>query len=124
MTGRNGKKFPRARHIRLSFLIVTEYYFLPRRGIWQIQNKVVTLQQNRRYGTVNYRGAEAVTPEYDTGERNERLGICSFRERGRPTLGNRWDTLVYEEGLQSQQPNNLLGGSRLATQRESDKMKI
>jgi hypothetical protein len=31
---------------------------------------------------------------------------------------------VYEEGLQPQQSHDLLGSSRLATQRESERLKI
>ena len=90
------------------------------------QDNFVPLQQETNkekvYGTGLYRRAEAVTSAYNTGERNERLGLRSYRERGRPTLGNRWDTVVYEEGLQSEQPDDLLGSARLATIHESDRL--
>lgn len=46
-----------------------------------------------------YGGAEAVASEQSDGKRYDRLGIHAVSERGRPTLGNRWDTLVYEDGL-------------------------
>lgn len=90
------------------------------------QKNFVPLQQENKnnydYGTEHHGRAEAIAPADNTGERHERLGLCAVRERGRPTLGNRWDTLVYEEGLQPQQSHDLLGSSRLATQRESDRL--
>ena len=90
------------------------------------QKNFVPLQQDNKnenaYGTDNNRGAEAVASEHDAGERYERLGLRAYRENGRPTLGNRWDTVVYEEGLQSEQPDDLLGSARLATLHESDRL--
>lgn len=69
------------------------------------RNFSVSLQQeiNKRkiYGTGVYRRTEAVAPEQGDGQRYDRLGLRAIAERGRPSLGNRWDTLVYEEGLWS-----------------------
>ena len=44
----------------------------------------------------------------------ERLGIHAYMANGRPTLDRRWDTLVYEEGLQSEQVDRQLGSPRAA----------
>ena len=69
------------------------------------QENFVPLQQETNkekvYGTGLYRRAEAVAPEQGDGQRYDRLGLRAVAERGRPSLGNRWDTLVYEEGLWS-----------------------
>lgn len=68
------------------------------------KNSVPLQQENNKgnvYGTELYRRAEAAASEQGDGERYDRLGIHSVAERGRPSLGNRWDTLVYEKGLWS-----------------------
>lgn len=57
----------------------------------------------------------SVTGDHVSGW-SERLGLRAYMERGRPSLDNRWDTVVYEEGLQSEPPNGELGGPRLAVQ--------
>ena len=59
-----------------------------------------------------HRRAKAVAPADEVGERHERLGLGAFTKRGRPTLGDRWDTIVYEEWLQPQCPDDLLGSAR------------
>ena len=59
-----------------------------------------------------HRRAKASASADETGERHERLGLGAFTKRGRPTLGDRWDTIVYEEGLQPQCPDDLLGSAR------------
>ena len=74
------------------------------------------------YGTDNNKRTETATSTDYSGERYERLGLRACRERGRPSLGNRWDTLVYEEGLQSEQSDDLLGSPRLATLHESERL--
>lgn len=71
---------------------------------------------------VNYRGAEAAVAADDHAVRQERLGVHAYETQGRPTLDCRWDTLVYEEGLQSEQTDHQLGGSRLAIRNESDRL--
>ena len=90
------------------------------------QKNFVPLQQDNKnenaYGTDNNRGAEAVASEHDAGERYERLGLRAIGEGSGSSLGNRWDTVVYEEGLQSEQPDDLLGSARLATLHESDRL--
>lgn len=67
------------------------------------QDNFVPLQEEnnkeKEYDTRLYRGAEAVASEQGDGQRYDRLGLRAVSERGRPTLGNRWDTLVYEDGL-------------------------
>lgn len=60
----------------------------------------------------HYRRAETAATADETGERYERLGLGTITERDRPILGDRWDTVVYEEGLQSQCTDDLLGSSR------------
>ena len=74
------------------------------------------------YGTDNNKRTETAASTDHAGERYERLGLRACRERGRPSLGNRWDTLVYEEGLQSEQSDDLLGSPRLATLHESERL--
>ena len=61
-----------------------------------------------------HRRAKTSASADEAGEQHERLGLGAFTKRGRPTLGNRWDTIVYEEGLQSQSDGSQLGGSRPA----------
>ena len=70
----------------------------------------VSLQYGER--TYHYGRAEAVASADAAGERYERLGLGAFTKRGRPTLGGRWYTIMFEEGLQSQYPDDLLGSSR------------
>ena len=62
----------------------------------------------------DYRRAEAAFDKHADGRRHNRLGLRSYEENGEPALDNRWDTLVYEEGLQSQSDGSQLGGSRPA----------
>ena len=69
-------------------------------------------------GTNNNRRAEAVASADGIRERHERLGLRAVRERGRPTLGNRWDTELYEEGLPPSQGPDLLGGQESAVRTE------
>ena len=66
------------------------------------------------YGTDNHRRAETDLDEDYSAGRTERLGIHAYMANGRPTLDRRWDTLVYEEGLQSEQSDDLLGSPRAA----------
>ncbi len=40
------------------------------------------------------------------------MGLRAYMANGRPTLDRRWDTLVYKEGLQSEQVDRQLGGAR------------
>lgn len=89
------------------------------------QENFVSLQKNMggsNYDTEHNRGAEAAADDNDHGLWEERLGIRSVEINGRASLDNRWDTLVYEEGLQSEQVDNQLGGSRLAVRNESDRL--
>ena len=72
--------------------------------------------------TNNNRRAEAVASADGIRERHERLGLRAVRERGRPTLGNRWDTELYEEGLPPSQGPDLLGGQESAIRSESDRL--
>lgn len=69
------------------------------------QDDFVPLQQETNkenvYDTRLHRGAETAASEQGNGQRYDRLGLRAVAERGRPSLGNRWDTLVYEEGLWS-----------------------
>ena len=89
-------------------------------------NNFVPLQKENNkedaYDTDDYRRAETVASTDHTSRRTERLGVHAYETQGKPTLGSRWDTLVYEEGLQSEQANRQLGGSRLAICNESDRL--
>lgn len=90
------------------------------------QNFFVSLHQEnkdlRAYGTDNHRrtATDANEDDYDRGY--ERLGIRAVEAQGRPTLGNRWDTLVYERGLRPDGSGGELGHSRSAAQRESERL--
>lgn len=53
--------------------------------------------------------AKEVVAEHEVNGRYERLGVRAVEERGRQTLANRWDTELYEEGLQSSRERDLLG---------------
>ena len=90
------------------------------------QKKFVTLQQenksNNDYGTENHRRAEASDSAGHVEERPERLGLRNVAERGRPSLGNRWDTLVYEEGLWSHEAGDQLGSPQPSTREESNRL--
>lgn len=74
------------------------------------------------YGKENYRRAEADAGADSAYQRHERLGLCAVAERGRPSLDNRWDTLVYEEGLPSERADDLLGNPQLALRAEADRL--
>lgn len=97
-----------------------------RENIWPSQDFSVSLHQgntnSHSYGTEGYGRAEAAAYAHEDGRRYERLGLRSWRAQGRPTLGHRWDTQLYEEGLQSQQRDDLLGSPRLALREESDRL--
>ena len=89
------------------------------------QENFVSLQKNMggsNYGTEHNRGAEAAADDNDHGLWEERLGIRSVEINGRASLDNRWDTLVYEEGLKSESPDSQLGGTRAAVFSESDRL--
>ena len=94
--------------------------------ISESQKNFVPLQQenksNNDYGTEHHRRAEAAASEHEVSGRHERLGLRSFMERGRPTLDCRWDTELYEEGLQPQRLSDQLGGTGTAVQAESDRL--
>ena len=55
-------------------------------------------------------------------EKYDRLGIRSVEANGRPSLGNRWDTAVYEEGLQDDQTTGHLENPRSQMREESDRL--
>jgi len=90
------------------------------------QDFSVPLQQEKNkensYGTNINRGTEADASEYIAEERCERLGLRSVAERGRPSLGNRWDTGVYEEGLWSDEVGNQLGSQKPSVRQESKRL--
>ena len=90
------------------------------------QDFFVSLHQENKdikaYGTDNHRRTASDVDEDHSSGRAERLGIHAYQTQGRPTLDRRWDTLVYEEGLQSEQVDDQLGGSRLAVRNESDRL--
>lgn len=69
----------------------------------------VYLQHGER--AYHYRRAEAATSADEAGERHQCLGLDPVTERGRPILGGRRNTIVYEEGLQPQCSDDLLGSS-------------
>ena len=58
-----------------------------------------------------HRRAKTSASADEAGERHERLGLGAFTKRGRPILGGRRNTIVYEEGLQPQCSDDLLGSS-------------
>ncbi len=70
-----------------------------------------------QYG--NNRGTEDFVAEHDARGRHECLGLREIAERGRPTLANRWDIELYEEGLPSSRGSDLLGGPGSAVRKMS-----
>ena len=86
---------------------------------------VVPFQQrnknNNAYGTNTYRGADKSAEEHYDEDGRERLGIHSRAVRGRPTLGNRWDTLPYEEGLWTVEIGDKLGSPKPSVRKEINK---
>ena len=90
------------------------------------QEDFVPLQQvqnnKNAYGTDNHRRAEAVASADHSYRGGERLGLHTVAERGRPSLGNRWDTLVYEEGLWSDGVGDQLGDKKPSPREESDRL--
>lgn len=74
------------------------------------------------YGTdINDRADKAASEHYDEDGR-ERLGLHSRAERGEPSLGNRWDTLPYEEGLWTVEVGNQLGSPQPSVRQESKRL--
>lgn len=90
------------------------------------QKNFVPLQKEHietsSYGTENHRRSEADAGAGSAYQRHERLGLRAVSERGRPSLDNRWDTLVYEEGLPSERDDDLLGNPQLALRAEADRL--
>lgn len=74
------------------------------------------------YGTDNNRRAEEAAAGHIPEEWRERLGLHSVAERGRPSLHNRWDTLVYEEGLWSDEAGDQLGNQKPSVREESKRL--
>ena len=70
----------------------------------------VSLQHGER--AYHHRRAEEAASADEVRERHECLGLGSVTEGGIPILGGRRNTIVYEEGVQSQRPDDLLGSSR------------
>lgn len=90
------------------------------------QDFFVPLQQeninSNNYGTdINGGAGKAASEHYDEDGR-ERLGLHSRAERGRPTLGNRWDTLPYEEGLWTVEAGDKLGSPQPSVRQESKRL--
>ncbi len=52
----------------------------------------------------------------------QRLGLRAVAEKGNPTLENRWDTHVYEEGLPSEKDRKSEVNSALAIQEEAERL--
>ena len=69
----------------------------------------VYLQHGER--AYHHRRAEAANSADEVRERYECLGLGSVTEGERPILGGRRNTIVYEEGLQPQCSDDLLGSS-------------
>lgn len=86
---------------------------------------VVPLQQsnknNNAYGTDFDRGADKSVQEHYNEDGRERLGLHSRTVRGRPTLGNRRDTLPYEEGLWTVEIGDKLGSPKPSVFEEINK---
>lgn len=74
------------------------------------------------YGTADHRRAAESAAADHAPVRQERLGVHAYMAQGRPTLDRRWDTLVYEEGLQPEPADRQLGGPLAAIRRESDRL--
>ena len=74
------------------------------------------------YGTDNYSRTRTAAEGHYAGQRYERLGVHAVQAQGRPTLGSRWDTLVYEEGLPSGSPDDRLGNARAEISREAERL--
>ena len=90
------------------------------------QDIFVSLHHNKdtvnNYGTGNNSRAGADLEADHPSGGYERLGLRAVETLGRPTLDRRWDTFVYEEGLQSEPPHDQLGGARSAICEESDRL--
>ena len=55
---------------------------------------------------------DRATEGYDTHQRHQCLGVRAVTPAGCPTMGSRWDTLVYEEGLPSRSADDWMGNQR------------
>lgn len=53
---------------------------------------------------------------------HNRLGLQAVAAQGMPTLDNRWDTRVYEEGLPTEEERKQIDNSALAIQNEMDRI--
>ena len=93
---------PSRKNSFIYLLTLTELLFLS-------NDFFVYLQHGER--AYHYRRAEAATSADEVRERHECLGLGSVTEGGRQILGGRRNTIVYEEGLQPQCSDDLLGGS-------------
>ena len=95
-------------------------------NISESQKNFVPLQKETKekneYVTEHHRGAEAVASADNPYRGGERLGLHTVAERGRASLGNRWDTLVYEEGLWSDGVGDQLGDKKPSPREESDRL--
>lgn len=90
------------------------------------QKNFVSLHQennkNNAYDTSIDRGTDNAVQKHDNADGDERLGLHSRAKRGRPTLGNRWDTLPYEEGLWTVEAGDKLGSPKPTVRQESKRL--
>ena len=94
--------FPAEKNSLIILLTLTELLYLSK-------DFFVSLQHGER--AYHHRRAEEATSADEVRERHECLGLGSVTEGGRPILGGRRNTIVYEEGLQPQCSDDLLGSS-------------
>ena len=88
------------------------------------QENFVSLQKENiyDYDTNSNRRAEEVASADYAGQRYDRLGVHAYQTQGKPTLDNRWDTELYEEGLRYDLIGNQLGSPRFAVRTESERL--
>ena len=81
----------------------------------QRYEKILKIQRLlKKNGTNSNRRTEEVASADHAGQRYDRLGVHAYQTQGKPTLDNRWDTLVYEEGVRDDLVGDQLGSPRFA----------
>lgn len=89
------------------------------------KNSVSLHQENKSnydYGINNNGRTEASDSAGHVEEWSERLGLRAVAERGRPSLGHRWDIELYEEGIWSHETGDQLGSPQPSVREESDRL--
>lgn len=91
-------------------------------NISESQENLVSLHGQNNEGNGNQGTGQENSPANNTSGWGKRLGLRAEAQGKRPTLGSRWDTGVYEEGLASGQTDSGSNGSRAALRQESERI--